>query len=285
AGGAPSARVSQIAPTFPAATTSRVPVAPRLPGKAVHQASIYRFFTLLLLELDARMRAGSEPRERLLWWETGVACVRRYRSMGRWGTLRPDAAGEYQSGGRRVRFWLEWDTGSMGLERLREKLERYATYAQTTTWRLEDAHSLPVLLIVTPDMAQEERVARLVDELCERARLRWPGPLLVRTTTATRVARDGPLAPIWLPLLPQMASPYHRDQGGAGSLASLSSAQAPLIRPLERVPPAPRRDQAPQPQPPAGSRVPSASTGGQHVATSTPAANASADSTEGGMAG
>ena len=283
AGGAPSARASLIAPSIAAVTTTRVAYSPHLPGKAVHQASVYRFFTLLLQDLDTRAHVDGELRERLLWWETGIACVRRYRCMGRWGTLRPDAAGEYQAGGRRVRFWLEWDTGSMGLERLREKLERYATYAQTTTWRLEDAHSLPVLLIVTPDMAQEERVARLVDELRERARLRWPGPLLIRTTTATRVACDGPLAPIWLPLLPTIA--LHSDQGGAGPRASAAGDQVPLIRPLERVPPAPRRDPLPRPPQPARPTLGSSNQGGQRAATKTPISHARTDTSRGGAAG
>jgi hypothetical protein len=255
AGGAPQARASAIgSDPNPGVARPREPA--RRPGKALHQANTYRFFTLLLR--DAADRATGERQERLLWWETGAACVRRYRCMGRWGTLRPDAAGEYQSGGRRVRFWLEWDSGSMELNSLREKLERYAMYAQTGTWRMEDAHSLPVLLIVTPDVAQEGRVARLVDELRQRARLQWPGPLLIRVTTATRLERAGPLAAIWLPLLPVEPAPADGDE--AEALVPTPSAR--LIAPLANVPPAPRRSNSPQARP-TSPRAPTG--GGRHA--------------------
>ena len=292
AGGAPHARASLITSAAASATPARPLEAPRVPGKAVHQASVYRFFTLLLQDSDARAsqaREALDPLEQLLWWEAGAACVRRYRSMGRWGMLRPDAAGEYQSEGRRVRFWLEWDTGSMGLNTLREKLERYATYAQSTTWRLEDVHLLPVLLIATPDAAQEGRVARLVDELRQRARLQWPGPLLIRTTTASRLARDGPLAPIWLPLLsPPLAPDRHTDRSDAESLWPTPETSMRLMSPLEGVPPAPR--QLP-PLPP--HQTPSASpalvrpldAGGQHAGRGNTAGNAASDRRARGTAG
>jgi len=285
AGGAPQARASLIA-SMASAMTVRPQELPRLPGKALHQASVYRFFSLLLQDIDARAREGLEPQGHLLWWETGVACVRRYRSMGRWGSLRPDAAGEYQCGGRRVRFWLEWDTGSMGLHILREKLERYATYAQTTTWRMEDARSLPVLLIVTPDAAQEGRVVRLVDELRQRARLQWPGPLLIRTTTASRLTRDEPLAPIWLPLLPPPPARAPIDRGDAESLWPTPETSMHLISPLAGVPPAPQRLPPLHQTPSSRAKIKPPNADGQHAGgRGSAASDAAQDRRAGGAAG
>lgn len=243
AGGAALTRATLIAPATTTALSAAAhpPVrplpSPHLPAHAVHQASVYRFLTLLQQDLDGRARDGDGGPEHLVWWEGGAACARRYRLMGRWGTLLPDAAGECLCGGRRVRFWLEWDTGSMGLSALREKFERYATYVQTSAWRAEDAHSLPVLLIIVPDIAQERRMMRLVDELRQRRRLQWPGPLLIRTTTATRLEREGPLAAIWLSLLPPPAPTSPTERADADACQHETHPPKRLIHPLERVPP------------------------------------------------
>jgi hypothetical protein len=200
--------------------------------------------------------------------------------MGLRGTLRPDAAGEYRARGQRVRFWLEWDTGSMSAALLRQKLERYATYADTTTWRMEEERAaVPLLMIVVPDVAQEERITRLVDELVERGRLRWPGPLLIRVTTATRLAQAGPLAPIWRPLLPAALPP----SGAAGPQQADLAAGAQATREtmggylglVEHVPPAPPRSGSTgwSPRTPAGqARRPSAGAEQPSPATARPVA-------------
>ena len=40
-------------------------------------------------------------------------CERHYRLGEQWYNLRPDALAEYRMGSQQVRFWLEWDCGSM----------------------------------------------------------------------------------------------------------------------------------------------------------------------------
>ena len=60
------------------------------------------------------MEAGHE----LCWWETGATCERRYRVGEQWYNLRPDALAEYSIGQRRLRFWLEWDRGTMDVRDL-----------------------------------------------------------------------------------------------------------------------------------------------------------------------
>jgi Replication-relaxation len=40
--------------------------------------------------------------------------------------LRPDGFGIWRQDGRDVAFWLEWDRGTEPLDRLRDKLDRYA---------------------------------------------------------------------------------------------------------------------------------------------------------------
>ena len=133
-------------------------------------------------------------RGRVVWWETGGACTRRFRVGGRWYTLWPDAEGDYSlagdtqspvpstgsatgsalaapsaerdarrregliapahppdpdtkwskassmSGGsahHSAHWWLEYDTGSMNLRDLREKLALYALAAQAGALALE----------------------------------------------------------------------------------------------------------------------------------------------------
>jgi hypothetical protein len=54
-----------------------------------HTAGIYSFFAVL------SQAARQEQGHRLLWWETGASCERRYRDHDHWHHLRPDAIGEW----------------------------------------------------------------------------------------------------------------------------------------------------------------------------------------------
>jgi hypothetical protein len=127
----------------------------------------------------------------LLWWETGAACERRYRDHDHWHNLRPDALGEYQIGEKRMRFWLEWDRGTMGVRDLGAKFNTYAHYVASKEWFKEQRVS-PSLLVVTADVGQEMRVIRVAAAVLAQT----PG-LVVRTTTTTRQADQGPLGAIW----------------------------------------------------------------------------------------
>ena len=157
-----------------------------------HTAGIYSFFSAV------SQAASQEPGHCLLWWETGASCERRYRDHDHWHNLRPDAVGEYQAGKRRLRFWLEWDRATMGTRDLVAKFKTYAHYVVSREWFREKT-VLPLLLIVAPGREQEMRIARVVTHV-----LATIPELVVRTTTSTRLAENGPLAAIWYQVLPKV---------------------------------------------------------------------------------
>jgi hypothetical protein len=91
-----------------------------------------------------------------------------------------------------MRFWLEWDPGTMNACDLAVKFTSYACYIASREWARE--HSmLPVLICVAPDIAQERRVQRVA-----QARLTSPSGAMMWTTTGVLLNEQGPLAPIWL---------------------------------------------------------------------------------------
>jgi len=163
-------------------------------GHIQHTAGIYGFFASLAQAAQER----SEQGHRLLWWETGSICERRYRDHDAWYNLRPDGAGEYQAGAQRVRFWLEWDRGTMVLRDLASKFATYARYVAYRVWVKEHA-VLPLLLTVAADVGQERRIRRVAEPQLAHT----PG-LVMRTTTASLLATQGPLAPIWFQVVPQV---------------------------------------------------------------------------------
>ncbi len=147
---------------------------------------------------DRALSLGTQGHEhRLLWWETGVACERRYRDHDHWHNLRPDALAEYQAGERRVRFWVEWDRGTMAIRDLATKCRTYAHYVASREW-FRDKEILPFLLIVTPERDQEMRMARVATAILTDT----PG-LVMRTTTMARLMKQGPVAQIWFQVLPR----------------------------------------------------------------------------------
>lgn len=152
-----------------------------------HTAGVYSFLASL-------HRAARERGHRITWWEAGGWCERRYYDHGRWHDLRPDATLEYATDTRRPRFWVEWDQGQMTGAALAVKLRAYAHYIGSREWARE-LRPLPVLLVVTPDPGQEQRIQRLSWTCAEAG-------LIVRTTTSSRLEQQGPLAPIWLTMPP-----------------------------------------------------------------------------------
>lgn len=155
-----------------------------------HTADAYGFFAALLCAAQAERAAGRE--HRLIWWVTGLACARRYRHQNRWHNLRPDGAGEYRIGGRRVRFWLEWDRGTMGPRDLEAKFAAYACYVESREWPPDDGSRPPLLLVVTLDGGQEGRIVRAIDSTPA-----GESALTIRTTLLPLLAAYGPLAAIW----------------------------------------------------------------------------------------
>ena len=124
-------------------------------------------------------------------------CERCYQVGEQWYNFRPDALAEYRVGQRQVRFWLEWDRGTMNVRDLAVKFSSYASYIASHEWARE--HSmLPVLICVAPDIAQERRMQRVA-----QARLTSTPGMVVWTTTGVLLDEQGPLAPIWLQGRPQ----------------------------------------------------------------------------------
>ena len=150
-----------------------------------HTTGIYGFFAALA------QAARREPGQSLCWWETGVACERRYRVGEQWYNLRPDALAEYHVASRQLRFWLEWDRGTMNVRDLAIKFASYAQYIASREWARERS-TLPKLFCVAPDVAQERRMQRVA-----QAGLTCTHGVEVWTATEVLLNEHGPLAPIW----------------------------------------------------------------------------------------
>ena len=119
-----------------------------------HTLGIYSFFGNLI------QAARLEPEHALCWWETGPGCERYYWVGEQWYNLRPDALAEYRVGSQQLRFWLEWDRGTMNVRDLTVKFTAYSHYIASREWARE--HSmLPVLVCLAPDIAQERRMQRV----------------------------------------------------------------------------------------------------------------------------
>lgn len=179
-------------------TRSYLPTLLRYPA---HTAGVYTFFATLLR--DAESRRLHEDEQELVWWETGAACIRRYRYHLCWRNFRPDGAGEYLAGGvggRRIPFWLEWDRGTMGLRDLREKFVSYAEYVASHEWMHDASPVLPRLLVVTSNGAQQVRVAKAL-----ATTLSTVHTLAIFVTTSEQAMSSGPLSDIWRPWLHERA--------------------------------------------------------------------------------
>ncbi len=151
-----------------------------------HTAGVYGFFASLAQA--AKQQLGQE----LCWWETSAICERRYQLREQWYNLRPDAQASYRLGSKRIHFWLEWDRGTMNARDLATKFISYAHYIDSREWAREWA-TLPLLVCIAPDIAQERRIQRVTQTKLARI----PG-LKVCTTTEGMLKEYGPLAPIWI---------------------------------------------------------------------------------------
>ena len=78
---------------------------------------------------------------------------------------------------------------------LASKTHAYAYFVRSRQW-LKEGTTLPMLVIVVPEKSQEMRIRHIAIRILQAT------GLTVRSTTATRLARNSPLAPIWLPVLP-----------------------------------------------------------------------------------
>jgi DNA-binding MarR family transcriptional regulator len=174
---------------------------------AEHLWGIYGF-------LAALHQAALAHQASVCWWEMGEACERSYPWHRAQRNLRPDAefelvyTGEGGSGVRHLRYWLEYDRGTMRRHDLEAKMGAYADYLRAREW-VKDGFgraALPRLLFVVPDSEQERRVAEACVARLGAYRLR------VLVTTTGRVEAASPYAPIWRQVFPpsQDADPSTR---------------------------------------------------------------------------
>ncbi len=85
----------------------------------------------------------------------------------------------------------------MNVRDLALKFAAYAHYITSREWARERS-LLPQLVCIAPDIAQERRMHRVA-----QARLMHTPGVVVWTTTAVLLNEQGPLAPIWLQVMPQ----------------------------------------------------------------------------------
>ena len=137
---------------------------------------------------------------------------RRYRYQGRWHYLRPDGAGCFRTDAKPIRFWLEWDQGSMNLSDLARKFISYFAYLASGAWREAVDRVIPHLLIVVQSFGQVRRMLTATaivsaNNASAMNSARGGIPLRASITLASRLEESGPLAPIWWRLLPVVSSP------------------------------------------------------------------------------
>ncbi|MGH2506076.1 MAG: replication-relaxation family protein [Ktedonobacteraceae bacterium] len=150
-----------------------------------HTAGIYAFFTELLKSL------ATNPETYLRWWETGGPCEHVFLYREQTFHFKPDALACVQLGARTMRFWLEWDRGTMGVRDLEQKCATYAAYLSSREWARMGS-SPPAMVYIAPEIAQERRFVKTASAL-----LAHLPELHLYTTTASLIALRGVLAPIW----------------------------------------------------------------------------------------
>lgn len=169
--------------------------------QASHVAGLYGFFATLATEL---MRV---PGAHLRWWETGAICERVFAWRGKIYHFKPDAFAGVRIGGRTLRFWLEWDRGTMGVRDLESKCATYAAFLTSRDW-MGGSSLPPVLLGVFPDLAQEQRFRKTACAL-----LAHVSGFQLYTTTASLIITQNLLHLIWRPVLGTLAQRASPESG------------------------------------------------------------------------
>ncbi len=172
--------------------------------QATHQAGVYG-----VIAAFHRAAQTTQGEITVLWWECGRGAERSYQDHGVQRNLRPDAELELalrrakEGDFRRLRLWLEYDTGAMNRRDLERKMAAYRDYWFSREWAAEGLATLPRLLFIVPEHGQEERVREACVAALAGVRLR------VLVTTAAHLQTGTPAGPIWRQLLP--ALPPHEQ--------------------------------------------------------------------------
>lgn len=142
----------------------------------LHAANLAHTVGANQLPVDLAAHARTDPDAQLDAWWGEARCAEQVGDI-----VRPDGYGLWHQQGRRVEFFVEYDTGTEPVGVVAAKADRYANLAAAT-----DKH-IPVL-IVLPAAAREAAVHRLLPA----------GPPLLATTHTTALAA-GPAGPCWMP--------------------------------------------------------------------------------------
>ncbi len=164
-----------------------------------HTVGVYRF-------LSAIHEAARTEGDHVLWFESHCNAERGYRFRGTWHNFRPDATLLYERReGQRWLLWLEWDRATMSREQLREKMLSYANFIRSREWRrLGYSPGTPVLLFVTPERGQADRLRELAEAILAETEMR------VCVALQGLFEVQGFLAPIWFQAVPR-AEPEQRS--------------------------------------------------------------------------
>lgn len=104
---------------------------------------------------------------------------------------------DYRMGSQHIRFWLEWNRGTMNVRNLAIKFSSYRHYIASRQWASESL-SLPTLCCIAPDIVQERRLQRVAQSGLSQT----PG-LVLRTITEVLLREQGLLTAIWLQGMPR----------------------------------------------------------------------------------
>ncbi len=167
--------------------------------QGAHLAGVYG-----VVAVFHRSAQATKGRVTVAWWGAGRGCARTYLYHGVQRNLRPDAelelvqrhAGDSGSSLRRLRLWLEYDSGTMNRRDLDRKMGAYADYWASKEWVAEGLATLPRLLFIVPDGGQERRVREACVEQLAGTRMR------VLVSTAAHLEAETPFGDIWRQILP-----------------------------------------------------------------------------------
>lgn len=146
--------------------------------------------------VDLATKARKNDAEDLEVWLDEAAASRRYLWHGEVRLLRPDGYGVYRKDGRRLAFFLEWDSGNSGIKRHRRKLRTYHECYAT----LENRCS-PAILAVTV----RDRVRQLNRASVELGRHRFGQLLPLLIAVRTELEAEGALGCRWWDVRTQQA--------------------------------------------------------------------------------
>jgi hypothetical protein len=119
----------------------------------------------------------------------------------------PRCAGGIQRQVAAVPLLVGVGPGTMNTRDLAVKFDAYRHYVSSGEWAQERS-SLPRLLCIAPDIAQERRMHRVVLGRLTHA----VGPA-VWTTTEVLLKANGPIAPIWMQVTSQSNEPAQVSDG------------------------------------------------------------------------